>query len=205
MKSLGHIAIVLLIVGVWSLFLGVDLHAEDAEKGKTAQGQSAKQSAAKSASKDAEDVLAEMLRKRRKRPTISPVRDPVIEAGQMATPVQSSQADVDTSVLGPAPGMSKPMLRREGEFTALRRGRLVRTPNSANQMMFVFEVDSRLSPEAPMVLMPCQTLESMERIIAERGDKIVFELSGQVFIYRGTNYLLPLVMNVPPDRGNLDN
>ena len=86
----------------------------------------------------------------------------------------------------------------------MRRGRLMRSP-SANQVMFVFAADQHLSPEPPMVIMPCQALENMERVVAERGDHVVFQLAGQVFVYRGTNYLLPSIWRLPADRGNMLN
>ena len=105
-------------------------------------------------------------------------------------------------------GTSYPALRgvelsvEEGEFVPLRRGRIVRAPGS-NQVMFVFDADSRQAPEPPMFIMPCQELESIERIVAERGDKIVLNLAGQVFTYRGANYILPGPWNLVADKGNL--
>jgi hypothetical protein len=55
-----------------------------------------------------------------------------------------------------------------------------------------------------MYMMPCQMLEDMERIVAERGDSIVFIVSGKVYVYRGSNYLLPNLMKLAPHRGNLE-
>ena len=52
-----------------------------------------------------------------------------------------------------------------------------------------------------MIMMPCQLLESMEKLISERGDRVVFNTSGQVFVYKGANYLLPSIMREDYDRG----
>lgn len=111
---------------------------------------------------------------------------------------------VDPAVLGIAPGQPMPELRREGEFVVTRRGRIVRSGDGA-QALLVFESDSPSAPEMPMFLMPCQMLQNMENLVLERGDRMVFVVSGQVFTYRGVNYLLPTLMKPAPDKGNLQN
>jgi hypothetical protein len=154
-------------------------------------------------SPSAEDVLKEVLKNRRERPVIKPTQPPpVVEAGPAGASVQSESVNVDSKVLGVAPGLARPKLRREGEFIPLRRGRLIRAP-SGDHMLFVFEADAKQTQEPPMVLMPCGALESMEREVTARGDKLVFRISGQVFTYRGANYLLPMVWDIPPDKGNI--
>lgn len=110
---------------------------------------------------------------------------------------------MERGVLGVAPGQEQPKLRREGEFVVNRRGRVVPSPNGRDTL-FAFEADSDTASEPPMVLSPCQTLQNMEDIVRERGDKIVFILSGQVLVYRGVNYLLPTMMKLAIDRGNLE-
>jgi hypothetical protein len=45
----------------------------------------------------------------------------------------------------------------------------------------------------------------MEDTVDRRGDTTVFILSGQVHTYRGANYLLPTMMKVAVDTGNLTN
>ena len=47
-------------------------------------------------------------------------------------------------------------------------------------------------------------LETMERTVREQGDDIPFVVTGQVFIYRGANYLLPTIVKREFDRGNLE-
>ena len=43
----------------------------------------------------------------------------------------------------------------------------------------------------------------MEELISDRGDRIVFKLTGQVFVYRGSNYVLPTLFTLAIDKGNL--
>lgn len=134
-------------------------------------------------------------------------RNPMIEPAQQPTgtvrPSPSIRMNVDPAVLGVAPGMEPPKLRREGDFVISRRGRLV--PSSdGRHAMFIFESDGTTMSDAPMVLVPCQTLQSMEDLVAERGERIVFVMSGQILEYRGMNYLLPTMMKLDIDRGNLD-
>ena len=111
-------------------------------------------------------------------------------------------ANVDSAVIGVAPGDKQPKLRREGEFVIARRGRIVRAPD-AQFFMFVFEADAPDSQEPPMMILPCSLLESIESIIQQRGDEVVFILSGQITLYRGANYILPTMMKVAVDTNNV--
>jgi len=54
-----------------------------------------------------------------------------------------------------------------------------------------------------MILHACKLLETMEKTVQEQGDDIPFIVSGQVFVYRGANYLLPTLYQIDLDRGNL--
>jgi len=134
--------------------------------------------------------------------------NPMIEATESASggakPKPAIRVGIDPKVLGIAPGMDAPKLRREGDFVINRRGRLVPSSDGLHAL-FHFESDGSAMADPPMVLVPCQTLQSMEGLIQERGDRIVFMLSGQVLEYRGVNYLLPTMMKLDIDRGNLKN
>lgn len=105
-------------------------------------------------------------------------------------------------ILGTAPGTKPPTLHREGEFIVNRRGHIVRAPDGTNSM-FVFEADSEKAPEPPMILIPCARRQDMEDYVAKRGNKVVFVVSGQVFVYRGLNYLLPNMFKLALNNGNL--
>lgn len=95
-------------------------------------------------------------------------------------------------------------LRREGEFILQRAGRVIRS-SDAQSVLFAFEADGGEGDNAdpPMVLLPCRLLERMERITTRRGDAQVFMLSGRVYTFQGENYLLPTVMKLRIDDGNL--
>ncbi len=177
---------------------------ENAEPPADAAADAAEPTPAEGAEPAADEVLKQMLEKRRSKPVIEPVDEPAPTGDLNASPTRGSSIDIDERVVGIAPGQPQPILRREGEFIPLRRGRLMRSP-SGNQFLFVFEADDRQTPEDAMFLLPCKHLESMEQYILERGDKVVFNVSGQIFTYRGANYLLPTKWNIPPDRGNLQN
>jgi len=110
----------------------------------------------------------------------------------------------DQSVLGVAPssGEDQPDLLREGEFIVNRRGHLARAKDS-NRLLFVFDSDKKSTPEAPMVLQACRTLETMEKIVEKRGESVSFIISGQVHAYRNQNYLMPTMMKIAQRDDNL--
>jgi hypothetical protein len=85
--------------------------------------------------------------------------------------------------IAPAP------LRREGSFITRQRGSMLRLPGG--DKAFIFHKDAQGRAERPMVLLPCLTLQSMEQILADRNDDTAFLITGQVYAYRGVNYLLP--------------
>jgi hypothetical protein len=198
------VVVIAVIALLTSLHVGADEGVEEATT-PTVGSDAAPAKDADQAPPSADEVLRQILETRKTRPAIAPVDKPVVEAGHGGAPVGGDRLQIDSRVLGTAPGAAKPKLRREGQFIPLRRGRIVRAPGS-NQVMFVFDADSRQAPEPPMFIMPCQELESIERIeriVAERGDKIVLNLAGQVFTYRGANYILPGPWNLVADKGNL--
>lgn len=147
----------------------------------------------------AADVMDDVQKDIQRNPMIEPAQQP----GGASRPSPAIRTNVDPAVLGVAPGMTPPKLRREGDFVISRRGRLVPSTDGA-RAMFVFESDGTEMSDPPMVLVPCQTLQSMEDLVSERGARIVFVLSGQILEYRGMNYLLPTMMKLDIDRGNLD-
>jgi len=157
-------------------------------------------------SESAADVVDKMMSQIKKNPMIEPEQHPEGSKEPKTSPMLSPtpKVDMDTKALGVAPGMPRPKLRREGEFVINRRGRLLRSPNGRD-LLFVFDSDSKQGQDPPMVLVPCQDLQSMEDIIVKQGERVVFELSGQILAYRGTNYLLPTMWKLAPNRGNLRN
>ncbi len=128
-------------------------------------------------------------------------KNPAIEPSYRHDTPKRDSTTINPAVLGTAPGEQPVKLRREGEFIVGRLGHL--THGTGTQFLFVFDADSQNAPEAPMILLPCETLQSMEDLVQERGDRVVFKLSGQILTYRGANYLLPTTMILERDKGNL--
>ncbi len=181
-----------------SLLIAAGLHAQDGATDATAPKSDDKPAADKAGSAD--DVANDLLKERRKPPTTAPTTRP-----SDGRPPATQPQQVDPRIVGTAPDGPPPVLRREGEFIVARTGRLVRTAGGAGvgQSMFVFDADAKSAAESPVYVMPCQMLQSMETLVQERGDSVKFLISGQVFTYRGANYMLPTMMKLAVDRGNL--
>jgi hypothetical protein len=159
---------------------------------------------------DAARVMHDLVSQMKKNPLIEPTDAPASKQTDSAvnpdkTPgYQPVRVGVDPNIVGTAPGVKgkAPKLRREGEFVISRQGRLVRSDDGLHTL-FVFDADAEKSPETPMALVPCQMLQSMEDLVGQRGEQIRFIVSGQILVYRGVNYLLPTMMTLAQDRGNL--
>ncbi len=162
----------------------------------------ATQPAADNAGKSAAQKALEDLRKLREaNQLIEPtLRSP--ERRSATVPPPLPHMGLNPAVIGIAPGGKRPSLRREGEFVIARRGRLLRSPNSSH-MILQFDADGQQSPDPPMVMLPCRLLENMERLVQQNADRVVFNITGQVFVYRGLNYLLPTMFTLAVDKGNL--
>lgn len=144
-------------------------------------------------------------------PVVEPSRQPDIRPvtpgrpgapGRPGSRVPTTRPNIDRAILGIAPGQDQPTLRREGEFIVSRKGRLQQA-GEGGAALFVFEADGQDAGEAPMIMQPCRLLEDMEDYVARHGDRVVFIVSGQVHTYRGANYLLPTMMKLAVDQGNL--
>ncbi|MEM9913720.1 MAG: hypothetical protein AAF911_02025 [Planctomycetota bacterium] len=133
-----------------------------------------------------------------RRPDTSPVASPV-------------DMELDEVLQGIKPKTeAEERLLREGEYLVNRAGRLIRglggaVGGEASNIMFAFEADGQNSAaaEAPMLVMPCKLLELMEEIVVEKGDQVVFIVSGRVYTYRGANHMMPSTMRLEYDLGNL--
>jgi len=162
------------------------------------------------AEQSAQDVMEQLLEQRREAPVVEPTREPEVIDQPARVGAPAATVDLDPAVVGIAPppagegaSAEKPKLLPEGTFIVNRRGRIMRSSDGAH-VMFVFEADQPDAPETPMILMPCRKLEDMEDYVEKHGDQTTFRLSGQVHTYRGANYLLPTMMVIDIDRGNLD-
>lgn len=152
----------------------------------------------------AEDVMKNLVNQMKKSPMVEPSSStPDPKKGAEKTPgYQPVRVGVDPNIIGTAPGTKASKLRREGEFIISRKGRLVRSEDGLHTL-FVFDADSQTISEPPMAVVPCQMLQSMEDLLGQRGEQIRFIVSGQILVYRGVNYVLPTMMTLAEDRGNL--
>jgi len=192
-----------------ALFLGLSVTLIAADDAKPADPKPAdkKEEPAKDSAEDVEKKLKEKIDAANKAnenplpvtPTKTP--EPKPEVPKLPAPTPGRIDQPDPKIIGVAPGTAAPKLKREGEFVLSRRGRLVRA--DGGQPMFAFDADSDKAAEAPMILLPCRLLQNMEELTADHGDRTVFILSGQVFVYRGANYILPTMMKPAIDKGNL--
>jgi hypothetical protein len=148
----------------------------------------------------AEQVLNELLKRRAENPLIEPTR-PETTPASADRPAASSTAP---SAIGTAPSVSQAApLRREGQFVITRRARMVRAPGGGPGWLLVFESDGSAMQDPPMYILPCQLLEDMETIVQQQGDAAVFTVSGQIFVYRDANYIMPTLSKLAPSRDNL--
>ena len=163
-------------------------------------------------------VLDQMSTQMRKAPTTrpAPTTQPAKTSGsgtsvldqmqQQMQPIGKPRPEIrigpDPKHLGHAPNMPAPTLKREGDFVINRRGRMKLTPGG-NYALFVFDSDGATLGDPPMVLVPCELLELMEKQVQERGEQVIFRISGQILSYHNVNYLLATMVKLDVDRGNL--
>jgi len=103
-----------------------------------------------------------------------------------------------TGVLNQDVRPSQGRLLIEGTLLIGRRGRVFGLDN--DQWVFVFDADQQGRREKPMILQPCLQTMEMKRIVEARPEQITFRINGSVSVYRGRNYLRPLLFTtVAPD------
>ena len=131
-------------------------------------------------------------------PKVAPTREapavlaPTTDKGKPVTPAKTA---------GVIPGLAKedPSLpaRRfypEGTFLSKRAGRLVKV--STGDVVFVPARDSKGKGEAPMVVLPTQTLARLEAAPGVFAETSSVVLSGEVYVYFDRQYVLPTVYSV---------
>jgi len=150
----------------------------------------------------ADQIRDQLLKARTRTPLIEPIQQPQDKQKGAPELAPAATVDVDPSILGFAPGERPTTVRRGGEFIINRRGRMMRVKNGGH-LLFVFDADSRAAPETPIVLLPCGYLEYMEDVVRLRTDRVVFILSGQITLYHGVNYVLPTMVRLAEEQGNL--
>lgn len=93
-------------------------------------------------------------------------------------------------------------LMADSTFLRPRRGVIIRGAAGALSFAINNDVDVSGGFEAPMPILPCQSLALIERLLDEHGAESTFIISGRVFLYRGQNYLLPVMVQLQLDRSS---
>jgi hypothetical protein len=89
-----------------------------------------------------------------------------------------------------APPLRPPLLR-EGSHLVRVVGRLEQDP-ADRSWKFIIDPADEHSPGHELTMMPGTLLAEMERMIESAPDhRLVFEMTGEVYIFRGRNYLMP--------------
>ncbi len=151
----------------------------------------------------ADEVIERLLQQRSEPPITPPQRQPVksdMGSAPVAVPEKNTLGTAPPSAGATEAGRTE--LRREGTFIISRHGRVVKSPGGARSL-FLLDADDAQSPELPLVLLPSQMTQSLEERAADLGERAVFIVTGQVFTYRGANYLLPSMVQTKIDKGNL--
>jgi len=193
--------VVLLVVGIVLPLTAQDAAKDKAEAEAKAKAAESKKDGAEASKKDqpsAEEVLNELLRRR----TENPLIEPSTTTPRSATPTPRPGDPIRT-IAGTAPELPAGPLRPQGSLIISRRGRMIQASGGMTPWAFVFESDGPTMKDTPMFLMPCEELQQMEQIVQRKRDGVVLEVSGEVYVYRGVNYLLPTRVVESPNRGNL--
>lgn len=127
-------------------------------------------------------VGEDLLDQERQRPAPGPVEPDAAAPGQRVIP---SVPGVDRLSFA----MPNRKFRTEGAYVTRVAGYVTRIPSGEH--VFVPDVATDGTPaDQPMLLMPCQRLSQIQSV-AENVERVSMLLSGQAFVYRGRQYLLP--------------
>lgn len=160
------------------------------------------------ATPSADDVLNQLLEQKRDSPTPDATESTDAGEGDAGTDntapgTPAANLASDPLLLGLDTDQPLAELKDEGQFIIARTGRMIRSADGSHAL-FVLEADKPGAPEPPMILQACKLLETMEKTVQQLGEDVPFVITGQVFTYRGANYLLPTIVKREFDRGNLE-
>lgn len=136
-------------------------------------------------------ILQELMKKDRLRPAPIPPSTPGKATEKRPPPPTTT---------GPGPRRNDLPLKTDGSMITDRVGRLIRRPKG---WFFAFESEGKVLREPPMQLLPNLDLETMEVRSANATKPVKFRVSGEVTVYRGTNYLLLRKVLVVHGMGNI--
>lgn len=120
---------------------------------------------------------------------------PDVSTSQAVAPANATGASGDAKA--PETGAKvADSVTTEGSVLFNKRARLTRV--ASGPLMVAFDGDSTSAAPAPMVLLRCRMAQKLDELAASRGDDLVVQVSGRVFVYGGRNYLLPTLAQVVP-------
>ncbi|MGB0768184.1 MAG: hypothetical protein ACPGYV_10785 [Phycisphaeraceae bacterium] len=151
------------------------------------------------ATPSADEVLRQLLEQTREGPEPIDADEDTAQSPAVAP----NDLAIDPLLLGLDTDQPLAQLKEEGQFIIARTGRLIQSADGSHAL-FVLDSDGADAPEPPMILHACKLLETMEKTVMTQGDDVPFVITGQVFMYRGANYLLPSIVKREYDRGNLE-
>ena len=110
-----------------------------------------------------------------------PIQDETAQGAAPSTP--AAQTTKPSTPAGP--------LLREGSYLVEVRG-TIRLNEVTKWWQFTIDREDPKHPAYELALLPCQLMADMRRITEGMSrQQVVFEATGQVFVYRGRNFFLP--------------
>lgn len=132
---------------------------------------------------------AELAARRASPITIMPATDPVVRT---PIPGQAASDEITPGLRGSDLGVPVGSLLAEGTFLVRRAGAMLRAPSG--EWIYVFAPGPDGVIQTPMVLVPSAELEKVLPVIAADPTPRPLTATGQVLVYAGRNYLVPLAI-----------
>lgn len=133
-------------------------------------------------------------------PTVALAQSAPVPSREASTPAAHESSTAKQTTPGSGDGADqdaladfRPPLLREGSRLVEARGRIRRDPSSGWWLLKV-ESDSPTAP-APafeLILLPGTLLSEMQHVAeSTTNQQVVFDVTGEVFVYRGRNFVMP--------------
>ena len=89
-------------------------------------------------------------------------------------------------------------LLSEGATMVSVVGRAARREEGVIEFVGDNGIDGPASAGMPVVLMPTLLTQEIGSLVDDQGDRVRFSLSGELFVYGGRNYLMPVLYRIEP-------
>ncbi len=195
-------------VGMLSIFGSAAPPEPDASKTKPQKQPSVADSApaeSSSSSSENQDALPEELRKAllaipRPRP-IGNETENIVDEQSYNKKIAESSSPAATSVKEETSSATPKAGWRDRELIMDRSGRLMYASDQ-NEWLFALDSGGPNQPDTPLVILPSQLLEVMEKLWVQSNHRAKFCVSGLVTVYQNRGFLLMRKMQVVYDQGN---